>query len=75
MANLFVKKRNNSSSQLQHKFCSSFPKKRVDIYNFHVYNNYMIFEWDLNKNKSNILKHGLDFELARYILERERYDN
>ena len=31
----------------------------------------MTFEWDLNKNKNNILKHGLDFELARYILEDE----
>ena len=28
----------------------------------------MIFEWDLNKNLNNIAKHGLDFELARYIL-------
>jgi len=40
----------------------------LDTYIFNVYDNYMIFEWDEDKNKSNIAKHGLDFELARYVL-------
>jgi uncharacterized DUF497 family protein len=29
----------------------------------------MTFEWDENKRKSNIEKHGLDFVLAPHILE------
>jgi uncharacterized DUF497 family protein len=27
----------------------------------------MIFEWDAEKNKINIEKHGIDFETARFV--------
>lgn len=30
-----------------------------------------MFEWDENKNASNIAKHGIDFETAIRIFERE----
>jgi len=30
--------------------------------------NYKFFEWDEQKRKANLIKHGLDFELAEYVL-------
>ena len=32
----------------------------------------MCFEWDENKNKSNIEKHGIDFEIAKLIFEDKK---
>lgn len=29
----------------------------------------MIFEWDENKNKANIKKHGISFQTARHVFE------
>jgi uncharacterized DUF497 family protein len=29
----------------------------------------MVFEWDENKNKINIQKHGIDFGVARYVFD------
>jgi uncharacterized DUF497 family protein len=33
------------------------------------------FEWDDNKNKSNIEKHKLSFELAKYVFEDDSFVN
>jgi len=33
----------------------------LDVYTYWHYNQNMRFEWDENKNESNIHKHGLDF--------------
>ena len=32
----------------------------------------MIFEWDDNKNATNIVKHGIDFETASYVFNDEK---
>ncbi len=29
----------------------------------------MEFEWNLNKNRSNLKKHGIDFEEAKYVFD------
>jgi uncharacterized protein len=35
----------------------------------------MKLEWDENKRRSNLQKHGLDFEYARWVLESDiRFD-
>ncbi len=35
----------------------------------------MLFEWDENKNKINIAKHGLDFDDAKYVfMDKNKYD-
>jgi uncharacterized DUF497 family protein len=31
----------------------------------------MSFEWDIKKNKTNIEKHGLSFEEASHIFDRD----
>ena len=45
-----------------------FKKKKMLIveYNYHIIMNkeaFMTFEWDENKNKVNITKHGIDFKI------------
>ncbi|MDE7229453.1 MAG: BrnT family toxin [Oscillospiraceae bacterium] len=35
----------------------------------------MLFEWDENKEKANIIKHGIDFETASRVFDDElRYE-
>ena len=35
----------------------------------------MLFEWDENKNKINMQKHGLDFEDAKYVfMDKNKYE-
>ena len=29
----------------------------------------MAFEWDEDKNRANVIKHGIDFEIARRIFD------
>ena len=33
----------------------------------------MLFEWDVQKNKINIQKHGISFEVASQVFEDENY--
>ena len=44
-------------------------QKTLDFVYTNAYIHNMRFEWDENKNRSNISKHGIDFEQAKKIFE------
>lgn len=43
----------------------------IEIYIKYIYNIYVKFEWDNNKQKINIKKHGIDFEEAKTVFYDE----
>lgn len=61
----------SKTAELAHSINSSVRNKGLCVTTIHNYNAIMIYEWDDAKSQANLAKHGLAFEDARVVFERD----